>query len=341
MKIGRYICILIILLLIGYNLNKINISDDVVVNKGDGYSVFYNHMSIFDKWMLKLYLKLNYQRIPTLYPGLFRFEEWLSYKKFLETIAIAPKSVAMDVRLLEWWSSYDYDDLLTKKGLISSWSYRLYITNPDVISQLQSRFAFLPKELNSLEWFLYPDTYKLDSNRWNAVEQLVSMQLDNFYNKVRWPDPSLFTGFSQKLQSDWFVFKMSAYSIIKLASIIENEEKNDSNKQTIAWLFLNRIAQGILLGADVTVCYGYGITYDRCTPKFIWERIYDKWNVYNTRTNPGLPPTPISNPSIKTIAAVLVYTKTPYIYYLHDNQWWIHYGTTLEEHNSNKAKYIY
>ncbi|MBO4516002.1 endolytic transglycosylase MltG [bacterium] len=53
-----------------------------------------------------------------------------------------------------------------------------------------------------------------------------------------------------------------------------------------------------------------------------------------------MPPQPISNPAVTTISAVLNYTNTDYLYYLHDNSGVIHYGKTISEHNANKQKYL-
>lgn len=297
-------------------------------------------MSAWDSLTTKLYLKLNFQKIPIIYPWVYRFENKLSYKKFVEEISKPPKPITVKVLFLEWRSSFDYDLALVKKWLISNGEYRNYITNKEVVESLRLKYSFLPDWISSLEWFLYPDTYHIDANRWNAIEQLVWLQLDNFYNRVRWPNAELFTSFTKKLSNDGFNFRMSTYSIIKLASIIENEEKNNNNKQTIAWLFINRIQNDMLLGADVTLCYGKWISYDLCTPSYIVQHLYESDNPYNTRKVSWLTPTPISNPSIQTIAKVLTYTKTDYLYYLHDNNWKIYYWITLEDHNRNKSLYL-
>jgi len=297
-------------------------------------------MSWFDVIFFKTYIRLHYQHAPTLYPWVYRIEKGLSYKEFLEFISKPPLPVTENITFLEGRSSFDYDAYLVKKWLIQTGSYRKAVQDKWLIHELMLTYDFLPKDLQSLEWFLYPDTYRIDANKPDIVRQIIGMQLDNFYNKVRWPDPWLFTGFTQQIHKDWFYFPFSIYSIIKLASVIENEEKNNQNKQTIAWLFLNRIDQWIQLGADVTLCYWKWITYDTCTPKFIVQYLYDKTNLYNTRIHPWLPPTPISNPSIQSIAAVLSYKKSDYIFYLHDARGVIHYGRTLEEHNKNKATYL-
>jgi UPF0755 protein len=70
---------------------------------------------------------------------------------------------------------------------------------------------------------------------------------------------------------------------MKLASVIENEEKATANKPMIAGIFLNRIQKGMRLDADVTLCYGKGVTYEQCTPAFIVQHLYEDTNPYNTR----------------------------------------------------------
>ncbi len=76
-----------------------------------------------------------------------------------------------------------------------------------------------------------------------------------------------------------------------------------------------------------------------CTPAFIGEHIYKK-TAYNTRDSLKLPPTPISNPSVDTIRATIESEPSKYYYYLHDDDGFIHYGKTLEEHNRNRVQYL-
>jgi len=61
---------------------------------------------------------------------------------------------------------------------------------------------------------------------------------------------------------------------------------------------------------------------------------------YNTRKNLGLPPLPISNPGLSAIESVLNAQESPYYFYLTDQEGVVYYATTLEQHNSNAAKYI-
>jgi UPF0755 protein len=91
--------------------------------------------------------------------------------------------------------------------------------------------------------------------------------------------------------------------------------------------------------ADITACYAYELTDEECgmsVSKYIAEK-----NDYNTRKKLWLPKTPINNPSISSINAVLNSKKTPYYFYLHDTKTGqIYYATTNDEHNRNKALYM-
>ena len=61
---------------------------------------------------------------------------------------------------------------------------------------------------------------------------------------------------------------------------------------------------------------------------------------YNTYTNTGLPPKPISNPGKESINAVIYAKNSDYWYYLHDKAGTVHYGKTIEDHQENIARFL-
>ena len=61
---------------------------------------------------------------------------------------------------------------------------------------------------------------------------------------------------------------------------------------------------------------------------------------YNTYLYRGLPPTPICNPGLSAIKAVIYPKKTDYWYYLSDKEGKMYYAKTLEEHTKNIKKYL-
>jgi UPF0755 protein len=130
-----------------------------------------------------------------------------------------------------------------------------------------------------------------------------------------------------------------AYRTLILASIVEREEGSASNQPTVAGILKKRYDEGMALGADATVCYGYQKTQKECTPSFIASVIYQD-NPYNTRSKLGYPPTPIANFPVSAWDSALHPESSPYYYYLHGSDGQIHYATTNAEHNANKAKYL-
>ena len=97
-----------------------------------------------------------------------------------------------------------------------------------------------------------------------------------------------------------------------LASIVEDETMKDSEKDTIASVYLNRLRAGMALGADPTIKYAL--------KKFDLKRIMNEdlkvQSPYNTYLNKGLPPGPICTPDSVTIEAVLNAPKTDYMYFV-------------------------
>lgn len=128
----------------------------------------------------------------------------------------------------------------------------------------------------------------------------------------------------------------SFYEILTLASIVEKEVASKSDRAVVAGIFLSRLADSYPFQSDATVNYVTG--KKTTTPSFADTKIQ---NDYNTYQNIGLPPTPISNPSISAIEAVLKPKKTEYYFFLTtpppENA--TVFSKTYEEHLKNKAKY--
>ena len=122
-----------------------------------------------------------------------------------------------------------------------------------------------------------------------------------------------------------------------LASIVEEETNNKSEKPLIASVYINRIEKGMPLQADPTVKYAVG--------DFTLRRILNKHlsveSPFNTYLHTDLPPAPICLPSKETIKAVVFAPKTNYLYFCaSDKLDGTHrFAATLAEHNRNAAAY--
>ena len=130
---------------------------------------------------------------------------------------------------------------------------------------------------------------------------------------------------------------LSPHEVYCLASIVEQESTLESEKPTIASVYLNRIKRGMKLQADPTVVFSVG--------DFSIRRVLNKHlaidSPYNTYKYAGIPPGPICMPSISSIEAVLSPTKTNYIFFCAKPgyQNGHAFASTLRGHNNNARRY--
>lgn len=130
--------------------------------------------------------------------------------------------------------------------------------------------------------------------------------------------------------------------VITLASIVQKETAQKSERPIVAGLYLNRLKRGIPLQADPTIIFalkekkGHDLVVKRVLTKDLEIK-----SPYNTYKNGGLPPTLIAMPDISAIDAVLNPKKHNYIYMCAsvDNIGFHEFATSLSQHNRNAAKY--
>lgn len=326
-KLWRRILFILIILGIYLFMKKITLNAKVTIEPGENVSKIFNELSTIEKIKMKIYL-FNHKDISftKLEAGNYSFSGNYTKSELVQKILQGSEKEYIRLTILEGRSIYDIDEALARKWYITGGEFINYVTDRWTISELIQRYEFLrqiPTNVGTLEGFLYPDTYNVDKNK-PLIPQLVKKQLDTFNTRVR-----------TKLNNP-----TNFYKTLILASILEKEERNSANKPTVAGIFLKRLAIGMKIDADITLCYGLKTSYTDCTPAVIGRNINDANNKYNTRAVRWLPPTPIANPTRESINAVLNPQNSDYLYYLHDMEGNIHYGSTLEEHNANKAKYL-
>lgn len=271
-------------------------------------------------WRYRLWLKFFAPQNIIVNVGTYETTSNITIETFLTKTLTKPLYVDQTITILPGWNIYDIDAYIASKWI--GWVWELLDTARINFWKYQTDFPFL-KNASSLEWFLYPDTYRLRQEAW--VDDAIRVMLREFDKKI----------WKSYLSLD----SKKAYETLILASIVEREERNSVNQPIVAGILSKRFKEGIALWADATVCYGYAKTQKQCTPSFIGSVIRDD-NPYNTRSKRGYTPTPISNVPLSSWNASINPETSPYYYYLHGSDGQIHYGRTNEEHVINKQKYL-
>jgi UPF0755 protein len=246
-------------------------------------------------------------------------------------LGLDTKVQAGDFRLNPSMSAYDIAQNLTH-GTLDIW-----ITIPEgnraaeIADMLQKSIpSYQPSwrsALDANEGYLFPDTYLIPRDA--TIDQIIALMKNNFDAKY----VSLKSGQTSNFTEN---------EVVTIASLVEREAKFAQDRPLVASVIVNRLNLGMALGIDATIQYALGYQANEHT----WwkkELTVDDLAVnspYNSRTNAGLPPTPIANPGVSALEAALNPAKTDYLYYLSDSAGHLHFAKTLQEQNQNAAKYI-
>ena len=174
------------------------------------------------------------------------------------------------------------------------------------------------------EGYLFPDTYLIPVSA--QPQQVVDLLLQNYHRQTQ----PLTTLFKQS--------SLTEKQVLTLASIVERETLSDQEKPIVAGILLKRLQHDWPLQVDATIQYILGKPGQWWPVPTLADRQIE--SPYNTYLHQGLPPTPIANPGLASIKAVLQPQSTQYWFYIHDRQGKIHYAVTSEQHQHNIQTYL-
>ncbi len=166
---------------------------------------------------------------------------------------------------------------------------------------------------NSLEGFLLPKTYNIDPT--DNADSMIKKMLDQFRTEAMALD------YSYPKKNN-----LNVYDAVKLASIVQKESGTDLHAR-VAGVFYNRLrSDSPYLQSDATTAYVVG--HDPTG-----EEVHAN-DPYSTYTNPGLPPTPICNPSIDAIKSVCDPEENNYRYFYSYDDGTYAFSETYEQHQA-------
>lgn len=238
---------------------------------------------------------------------------------------------AGDFRLSSSMDVYKIAENLTH-GTLDVWITLIEGLRKEEIAQVISKNLDIPETeflKYAKEGYLFPDTYLVPRDA--TAESVVKILENNFYTK-----------FTIDLQEKARSKDLTPTETIILASLVEREARLSEDRPLVASVILNRFKAGMKLDIDATIQYALGYQSEEKTwwKKILTQEDLELNSLYNTYKNQGLPPTPISNPGLAAIQAVVNAPETDYFYYLSDKNGKMHYGKNIEEHNANIGKYL-
>ncbi len=178
-----------------------------------------------------------------------------------------------------------------------------------------------------------------------AAKEYEGEMYPNTYNlNPKWDAKSVVSRFRKEFQRqlDRFNIKLSKETkkeILIKASLIESEAgvANYETKRHVAGIIENRLKKNMNLQIDAVFFY---IFKDSIKNRRVLKRHLKVDSRYNTYKYSGLPPSPISNPSIWSIRAALNPMKTNDLYYITGKDGIFYYAKTGVKHNLNVKKYL-
>ena len=217
-------------------------------------------------------------------------------------------------------------------GKIDSWIKIVEgLRNEEIAQKLEKQFPIKKDDFLKIAeiGYMFPDTYLFKVN--STAAEVVEKMRQTFDLR-----------FEESLQEKVKAQGLTVNEAVILASIIERESRDTDERPIIAGILLKRLFEGWRLEVDATIQYALGYDQDN---KTWWKKSLTIENLaidspYNSRKFAGLPPTPIANPGLSSLKAVAQPVESSYYFYLHDSKGEIHFAKTLNEHNSNKVKYL-
>ncbi len=253
-----------------------------------------------------LYLSLIWWHDPTdIKAATYRFSEPLS-----------PRKIAHEITTGHF--AYDLISLTIPEGERAT---TIATIAAQVLPEFDTeRFLFLA---TPTEGKLFPDTYFVPETF--TADELYMLLTETYRERVSIP----------YFASSSTAYPLTETEVIILASILEREANTPESMKLVAGILQNRLEIGMALQVDASMEYVLSKPLKELQPEDL-----DIDSPYNTYLYSGLPPTPIGNPGLTAVRAILEPTPSEYFYYITGTDGEFYYARTFEEHRSNIDRYL-
>ncbi len=226
-----------------------------------------------------------------LVPGIYSLTTGMVYDDVLAELVLGPAVITYRISIPE---GFTIIQLLEKVAL--DVPFIEYVELEAAADIANHDYDYL-KDKVSLEGFLFPKTYEITIDY--TAADIIEMMLAQYQYETGTLDYSYAEG-----------KEMSKYDILKISSMIEREAYIPEERETISAVIHNRLNINMALGIDATLSY-----YLEKWEEPLTESDLQTDTLFNTRLYAGLPPTPICNPGLASIAAALDPAEEDYLYF--------------------------
>ena len=241
--------------------------------------------------------------------GMYLLERGTSWNGVLDALEKGEGMVTR-VRIVEGWTLWDIVPTLADSLKVPQDSVLAVVRDTALLRRLQ-----VPRGISDMEGYLFPDTYDFPVG---ATARQAIVYMIRRFERVWTPE----------WEARAVERKLTRHQVITLASIVEKEVRRGSERPTVAGVYSNRLARGMLLQADPTVQYAL----QRRRPGRVLFRDLRVDSPYNTYRRAGLPPGPIASPGAKSIEATLYPADVPYLYFVAHPDGHHEFRATYREH---------
>lgn len=227
--------------------------------------------------------------------GRHTLDRTMSYKEMLVKLTKIPDAGydnIFKVLIPEGFEIRNIADTLFEMGLIDKDIFYDEVENGDFDYPFISD---IKRDVNRLEGYLFPATYEIQKGE--SEHAIINKMLDAFNREI----VPLYESSDKNMSLD---------EIVTMASIIEREAANDSERPIISSVFYNRLEKDMTLSSCATVQY---ILKERKEVLSVADtKIKSPYNTYREK---GLPPGPIASPGKNSVKAAIKPSKTDYLYF--------------------------
>ena len=275
--------------------------------------------------VFKIYVKIN--KITNFQAGTYYLKESMDLKEITEMLqtGIMHDPNQITITYLEGKPMWYLASTIADKTNNTEEDVYAVLANEEYIDSLIQKYWFLTDEIKNediyypLEGYLFPDTYSI-ANKDTTVEEIFEKMLDKM--------DEVLEEYKEEIEASDYTI----HEILTLASIVETEGLNNTDRKNVASVFYNRLNLGMSLGSDVTTYYAIKVDMG---DRDLYQNEIDAYDPYNTRgpnMEGKLPVGPIASVGKESIEAAIEPNDTDYLFFVADKNGKLYFTTTNEEH---------